>query len=486
MQIGYYKKSGAENAISLLQGIDVGAQRYAQGKRYNDEQAQQQQQYDRQYGLRLGEDARQNQAQKNQNDEYARRAQEFPVEQQYRADANQRANDASQRAANEAPIQHALNQEELRGRRSTNDLRDMQAEWESRQQAFEAQVEADSHKQEQAQEYKNATGEDVPNDFWGDSSSGPSAGPGGHWSNYDPRSNVPIKTQIKFNKAASELSTLPPGSTRAQRAKALIEDTHNEVISSVKQSILDQMGKHVLPKQQPGGAQQEADPSLYIPEETYNNMQKLAKDPKTDPDELSKQWKTLKDSHQNEMAWTESRTLAVQNMDAHAQKLAQQQADYGDLVGRISSEQFEAFRKERYTIAEGNLHGPLLDKAVERAMKLLSPGPKPESDTQKSTSFEAQWKQAQDSAYANDPKAWPKMTTEQRTAETYKALGQMVAAKRAFGAQSGGGEMPGSPGGAPLGQSTRDQREAEIRANPEKFKGRFATREDLEKYLNGG
>lgn len=423
MQIGYYKKSGAENLISLLQGVDVGAQRYVQGQRYNQEQAQQQQQYDRSYSLRLSEDARQNQAQKNQNDLMPDRIRSGKAEADY---AEQRA----RAATNE-----------------NNDQADFDAQ-QRRAQDYEAQIEIDSHRQEQAQEYKRVTGKDVPPEYWEKDAQGHKPGEmGWHWTQYDPRSPIPIKEQISYNRQAAEISTLPPGATREQRIKELNDKTKQRIVADSKQRVLDEASQYAMPEQQTG----EPNPMQWVPPQTLKSLQESAKDPTVDADEMRKRWDAAVKSHNEETAFAESRMMALQGLDAFAQKHAQMQQDYGDQVGAISSEDFERFRIARHAIETSKLHGAPLDDAVRNAKELLKPGPKPPKAPQNDkTGFNAGDAFKFATAEAYDPRT-PLGKAVAENPEKADILIQMRA--RAVMQQVhaiSGGEMPGSPGGAPL------------------------------------
>lgn len=469
MQIGYYKKSGAENLISLLQGIDVGAQRYAQGKRYSDEQAQQQQQYDRRYGLALSEDARQNQAQKNQNDAAAREAAVFPDRQRsYKAEAD-------------------YNEQRARAATSQNDE---QAAFDARArqaQDFADQVEIDSHRQEQAQEYKRVTGKELPDEYFQTDWQGHKPGEmGWHWTQYDIRSPIPIKDQIDFNRQAAEIATLPPGTPRDVRAKALQQQAKQKVVNDAKQKVIEEASQYVAPDQPQAGA--EPNPLQFLPAQAFKKLQDAAKDPTVDADEMRKRWDTIVKSRNEETAFAESRAIKLGELDMFAQKQAQMQQDYGDQAGRISSDDFERFRIARHSIETSKLHGAELDKAVSDAKELLKPGPKPEkqkpvNDKTGLNAGEA-YKLATGEAYSQGT---PLFDAIKKNPEKRELLIQMRTKEILNSVHAvAGGEMPGAPGGAPLGQSDRQQREADIRANPAKYRGRFASKAELEAFLNGG
>lgn len=354
MKIGY-KKSGAENAISLLQGVAQGAENYAQGKRYRERREDDRKDADRGYGLRLKEDARQDQ-------------------QNARAQA-----DSDREAEAFGPRQDAL-KERTRTERIANDQQEEYARRQQQDQAFEDQVETDTHRQRQAQEYRRVTGKDMPDEYFQNDAQGKQPGElGWHWSQYDIRSDVPIKTQIGFNKRMSELSSLPPNATRAQQAAAARNDAHKEIVESAKQDILDEAGSHVISDEQ--GA--EPDPSLYVPADKFKKLQDLAKDETAKPDALRKAWESIQKSHAQELAQGEARQIAVEGLDMHAQRIAQRQADYGDLEGKTDPQQFEDFRTARHRIADSKLSGAALQHAVDDAKALLTPGPKPRQQNDK-------------------------------------------------------------------------------------------------------
>lgn len=461
-----YKKSAVENVLSLLQGVDVGAQRYVQGKRLNREQDQRETDSNRSYQLRLSEDAR-------RNAEESRQAQAFPLEQKAR-------------------------EESVRSHTMANDEQQQYAAQQQQDEDYERQIEIDSHRQEQAQAYKRLTGQDVPPEYWGTDAQGHKPGEmGWHWTMYDPKSEVPIKVQVDFNRRASELSTLPPNATRAEKAAALRRDTHKAVVDDAKKSILDEASAHVLPDQPDPKA--EPDPSQYVPAETFKKLQKMAEDETASPDKLRKAWDDVQKSHAQELAALEARQLAVEGLDMHAQRIAQQQQDYGDIAGKVDPEAFEAFRTMRHRIGDSKLSGAALHYAVEQAKSLLTPGPKPRGGQNDKTGFNAG--NALDKAIASiaSTPEYMRATPEQRD-----AMIQAQASKLMRMAQSlAGGDMPGASASGnhpntPEAQAraasavdkerggSRQQREADIRANPEKYRGRFKSREELEAFLNGG
>lgn len=504
MQIGY-KKSGAENAISLLQGIDQGAQNYAQGKRYKDRRADEQQQADRSYSLRLAEDARANEANKRANDAAARAEDDQQFEKSTRGDRARSFKadaDYNESRAKEAPLREGLMQEDLRAKKSVND---QQQEWAAQQQQqddeFEAQVESDSHKQEQAQEFKRVTGKDVPPEYW--ESDNQSRKPG-HWTNYDPKSPIPIKVQIDFNKRASELSTLPADATRAEKVAALRRDTQKAIVDDAKSSILDEANQRAIPKQQPGGKPEEQDPNLYVPPDKIKQLEQLAKDPTVNADEMRKAWEAVKNSHAEELAAAEARQLAVEGMDMHAQRMSQQQADYGDMMGETDPEAFEAFRKMRHKIAESKLSGTNLRNAVNDAKELLTPGPKPKKDPQndKTGMNAGEAIKNATSALSGTPEYLKAKPEERRAMIQEEAAQQLRMAQSLAGgdmpkgsnfSESPNGSHPNTPGDQARASKaveaqggSRATREADIRAHPEKYKGKFKTEAELEKFLNGG
>lgn len=306
-------------------------------------------------------------------------AQEQSAQLAQRADARAEKDQAAQDAL--APINQKIAEQTLRSHTSANDA---QAAWDARQkkeQDFEDQVNVDSARQEQAQQYKRMTGEDVPDSYWNTDAQGHAVGtPGWHWTQYDPRSPIPIKVQLGFHKAMTEAASLPPGATRDEKIAAARHDAHNAVVEDAKQSILGEVSQHVQPPPDQSGKQAEPDPSRYVPPETFKQIQDMVKDPTSNPDEVRKKWDTVQKSHAQELANNEDRAIQLEGLDLHAQRIAEQQAQYGDISGHVDPQAFVAFRTMRHLIEDKKLSGPALHLAVATAKGLLTPGPKPPKD----------------------------------------------------------------------------------------------------------
>jgi len=270
------------------------------------------------------------------------------------------------------PIQRGIAEQTLRAHTLANDDEQHYQDAQHAQEQFDKQVQFDQFRQQQAQEYKRITGEDVPDDFWQSDSQGHQPGEmGWHWSAYDPKSPIPIDVQMGLKRSLSEAATLPPGATRAQKVAAAVRDAKTATRQQHLDAILADAQSHAIPDEQ--DAKGEPNPQAYIPKETIQTLQDMAKDPTTDPDQMQKRVDAVKKAHAQEVAGMEARTEALGRIDNFFGRMSEMDMAYGDTGATKKHDpmDWELARALRHEIESSKLSGKALQSAEERVYATL-------------------------------------------------------------------------------------------------------------------